>query len=217
MQPFSRDFFEVFMNLGLTLVLSVVVSYLYRFTHAGYAYSRSFNVSLIGTSMIVCMTMMVIANRVALSLGLVGAISVIRFRTAVKDPRDLSFIFLSVTVGLACSTADYILATAGTLSICAVLLVLHYVQFGGMITTDYTLTFCLNSPDRVAQLQDVAKPMFSQMVLRSSAQIDDQTFEYVYMVYPRKIRPDQVVGELRAKVEGISRISLIRPESFIEI
>ena len=54
----------------------------------------------------------------ALSLGLVGAISVIRFRTAVKDPRDLSYIFLSIGVGLACATGDYIIATAGTVSIC---------------------------------------------------------------------------------------------------
>jgi len=215
---FSRDIFDVFMNMGLALVLSTIVSYLYRYTHAGYAYSRSFNVSLIGVSLIVTMTMMVIANRVALSLGLVGAISVIRFRTAVKDPRDLSFIFLTIAIGLACSTSDYLLATAGTLSICAVLLILHYVQFGNMTSTDFTLTFCLNSPDKVAQFQEVAKEMFSQIVLRSSAQIDDQYYEYVFMVYPhRSTSVESTVTTLKARVEGISRISYIRPETFIEI
>lgn len=217
MQALDRNVIDVLMNMGMALILSVVVSFMYRFTHAGYSYSRHFNVSLVGISLIVTMTMMVVANRVALSLGLVGAISVIRFRTAVKDPRDLSYIFLSIAVGLACATADFEIATAGTLSVCSVLLVLHYLQFGHTTTMDYTLTFCLENPEKTKDFQVMAKELFAKVTLRSSAQIDDKTFEYVYIVYPRRDLPEDAMAKLRSGVEGISRISLIRPETFIEI
>ncbi len=217
MQALERDVLDVLLNMGMSLVLSVLVSFMYRFTHAGYSYSRHFNVSLVSISLIITMTMMVVANRVALSLGLVGAISVIRFRTAVKDPRDLSYIFLSIAVGLACATADFVIATAGTISVCAVLLVLHYVQFGHTAAMDYTLTFCLASPEKTKEFQAVAKELFSKVTLRSSAQIDDETYEYVYIVYPRRDIPEDALAKLRSGVGGISRISLIRPETFIEI
>jgi len=217
MQALERDVLDVLMNMGMALVLSVIVSFMYRFTHAGYSYSRHFNVSLVSISMIVTMAMMVVANRVALSLGLVGAISVIRFRTAVKDPRDLSYIFLSIAVGLASATSDYTIATAGTLSVCAVLLILHYIQFGHTQSMDYTLTFCLEAPEKTKEFQEVAKELFSRVTLRSSAQIDDRTYEYVYIVYPRRDMPEEALAKMTSKVEGISRISLIRPETFIEI
>lgn len=217
MQALERDVFDVLMNMGVSLVLSVLVSFMYRFTHAGYSYSRHFNVSLVSISLIITMTMMVIANRVSLSLGLVGAISVIRFRTAVKDPRDLSYIFLAISVGLAAATSDYVIATAGTLTVCTVMLLLHYIQFGHTQAMDYTLTFCLESPENTKDFQDAAKDMFSKITLRSSAQIDDRTYEYVYIVYPRRGLPDNAMGVFRDKVPGISRMSLIRPETFIEI
>jgi len=208
---------EALTNMGLALALALVVSYLYRYTHAGYSYSRSFNITLIGLALIVTMTMMIIADRVALSLGMLGSISILRFRTAVKDPRDLSFIFLAVAIGLACSTSNYALAVCGVLSVCAVLLVLHFIHFGRAVAADYTLSFCLESPEELREFLDVAPSLFRKVMLRSSAQVDSETFEYVYTIYPRAGAPEEVLMALRARVHGISRISLIQPESFVEL
>lgn len=214
---FQYELTEVLMNMGMALALAVVVSYLYRFTHAGYSYSRSFNISLIGLALIITMTMMIIANHLALSLGLVGAVSIIRFRTAVKDPRDLVYIFLAIAIGIACSTSNYIIAAGGGLSVCVVLLALHFIHFGRGAALDFTLSFCLQSPDAVREFQRAAPELFHRVVLRSSAQIDSDTFEYVYTVYPRAGTPEDLIGALRAQVPGISRISLIQPETFIDV
>jgi uncharacterized membrane protein YhiD involved in acid resistance len=203
--------------MGLALGLSLVVSYLYRFTHTGYSYSRSFNISLIGVSMIVTMVMMVIGEQIALSLGLLGAISVIRFRTAVKDPRDLSYLFLAIAIGLACSTGNWVLAVGGGLAICVVLLALHFIHFGPAAVADYTLSFCLDAPEGLQEFQRLIPTLFRRAVLRSSAQVDSETFEYVYTVYPRTETPEDLITGLRAQIPGISRISLIQPETFVEV
>jgi uncharacterized membrane protein YhiD involved in acid resistance len=205
------------MNMGMALTLAIIVSYLYRFTHAGYSYSRSFNISLIGLALIVCMTMMVIADQLALSLGLVGAVSIIRFRTAVKDPRDLSYIFLVIAIGVACSTANYVIAAGGGLSICLVLLVLHFIHFGRATATDYTLSFCIRTPEAIHQFSAMSTDVFSRIVLRSTAQLDSETYEYVYTVYPKTAVPAELVGALTQRVPGISRISLIQPETFVDV
>jgi len=208
---------DALMNMGLALALALVVSYLYRYTHAGYSYSRSFNITLIGLALIVTLAMMIVAGSVARSLGMLGAISVIRFRTAVKDPRDLSFIFLAIAIGLACSTGNFVLASCGVLSVCVVLLVLHFIHFGRAVAADYTLSFCLESPEELRIFLEVAPTLFRKVLLRSSAQVDSETFEYVYTIYPLAGAPEDVLMALRARVPGISRISLIQPESFVEL
>lgn len=214
---FDIEPLNALMNMGLALTLALVVSYLYRYTHAGYSYSRSFNITLIGLAMIVTLAMMIVGGSVPRSLGLLGAISVIRFRTAVKDPRDLSYIFLAIVIGLACSTSNYVLATCGVLAVCAVLLVLHFIHFGRAVAADYTLSFCLESPEELREFLEVAPSLFQKVLLRSSAQVDSETFEYVYTIYPRAGAPEDVLLALRARVHGISRISLIQPESFVEL
>ena len=85
---------QVFGSLLAALVLSLFTTYVYRTTHSGYAYSKSFNTTLVTVTMVVTMMMMVIGNYLALSLGLIGALSVIRFRSAIKDPRDIAFLFI---------------------------------------------------------------------------------------------------------------------------
>ena len=217
MQLVQLDLVDVLMSMGMALGLALVISYLYRYTHAGYSYSRSFNISLVGIALIVTMVMMTIADNVPLSLGLVGAVSVIRFRTAIKDPRDLSYIFLAIAVGIACSVSKYVIAVGGTLSICAVILMLHFIHFGRGAAADYTLTFCLESPEAVKDFQRAASNLFRKTTLRSSSQIDSETFEYVYTVSPQAGMPDDLVGSLRTHVPGISRISLIQPETFVDV
>ena len=94
---------------------------------------------------------------------------------------------------------------------------MHLIHFGRHSSTDYTLTFCLEAPESVRDFLQSAPTMFKRVNLRSSAQIDSDTFEYVYTVYPRDEALDNLVGILRNNVSGISRISLIRPETFVDV
>ena len=109
------------LNLNVLLLNNVVamaaaffMMFVYKITYSGAAYSRKFNISL---GMIVIVTtsiMCIISNNVALSLGMVGALSIIRFRTAVKDVRDAAFIFWAISVGIGCGVSQYFLIGVGS-------------------------------------------------------------------------------------------------------
>ena len=102
----------------LRLVVSAVVSAFlflsYRLSHSGSIYSAKFNVSLVALTVITTTVMIVIGNNIALSLGMVGALSIVRFRTAIKDSRDTIYIFWAIVVGICCGAGDYLVAGAGS-------------------------------------------------------------------------------------------------------
>ena len=92
---------RVVISLVASLVIGLIIYFVYRKTFAGVVYSRSFNLSLIMLTMVSALVLMMISSNMALSLGMVGALSIVRFRTAIKDPIDTVFMFWAVGEGLA--------------------------------------------------------------------------------------------------------------------
>ena len=91
---------EIIIGLLVSLALALFIYFIYKKTYSGVLYSKSFNVTLVFTSLVVTVIMMAISGNLALSLGLIGALSIIRFRAAIKDPKDITFLFWAVAVGL---------------------------------------------------------------------------------------------------------------------
>ena len=87
---------RICLNFFVALVLGIVIFISYRFSHSGAVYSARFNVTLLLLTLITTLIMNVIGNNIALSLGMVGALSIVRFRTAIKDPRDAAYILYFV-------------------------------------------------------------------------------------------------------------------------
>ncbi|MFU1594390.1 DUF4956 domain-containing protein [Streptococcus dysgalactiae] len=123
MKHLLRNILEQNGNLSLQdMVLHILVAALlsgaiyisYAYTHSGTAYSKKFNVSLMTLTVLTATVMPVIGNNVALSLGMVGALSVVRFRTAIKDSRDTAYIFWTIVVGICCGVGDYVVASLGS-------------------------------------------------------------------------------------------------------
>lgn len=108
---------DVIGRLLIALFCGVIISLFYRFTYRGYSYSSSFVNSIILLTMITTIVIMVIGNNLAAAFGLVGAMSIIRFRTAIKDTMDIMFIFFSLAVGLACGVDFVSVAIIGTIMI----------------------------------------------------------------------------------------------------
>ena len=104
----------ILINLVLAFVLSFVSAVIYRATHKGLSYSQSFTISLILISFFIAAIVMVIGNSLALAFAAFGAVSLIRFRTAIKDARDIAFVLLAVAIGFASGTGSYIIAVATT-------------------------------------------------------------------------------------------------------
>ena len=108
------SFFDVAIKLFIALTIGAAIYISYYFTSSKVFYNSNFNLSLVAMAIITTAIMAVITNNIALSLGMVGALSIIRFRTAIKDPRDAMFIFWSIMVGICCGVAQYAIAIAST-------------------------------------------------------------------------------------------------------
>ena len=114
---------NILISLGIAFALGLLIYFIYKKTYRGVLYSHSFNLSLIMLSMVTTLIIMCISSAPALSLGMVGALSIVRFRTAVKDPMDTVYMFWAITVG-----ANFLLfSIIGTLVIAAILLALSFV------------------------------------------------------------------------------------------
>ena len=104
----------VFIRLVMAVVIAAFIYLSYRLSHNGSIYSQKFNVSLAVMTIVTATVMIVIGNNIALSLGMVGALSIVRFRTAIKDSRDTVYIFWAIVVGICCGAGDYAVGALGS-------------------------------------------------------------------------------------------------------
>lgn len=130
------------LNMIAALVLGLFVMLMYRTTYSGTAFSRRFMLSLGLLTIITSMIMNVIGDNVALSLGLVGALSIIRFRTAVKDVRDATFIFWCIGLGISCGVSMYLQGAIASVVVAILLLVFARTSQDGLyllvVRSDYS-------------------------------------------------------------------------------
>lgn len=138
---FSPTFVEIFLNLMTSLVCSLVITVIYRYTYQGVGYSRSFVNSFIFLSMITALVIMSIGNSLARAFGLVGALSIIRFRTAIKDTSDLVYIFLALAIGMSSGVGYYNLTFTGTIIIGIILVIVSKTERGFLSSSRYLLQF----------------------------------------------------------------------------
>lgn len=120
---------DVIANIVIAMMCGFFIAFVYKYTYSGLNYSSAFTVSLIMLTMITALVIMVIGNNLARAFGMVGAMSIIRFRTAVKDASDIMFIFFALTIGLASGVKLYSIAILGTLFVSFVYFVISKMNF----------------------------------------------------------------------------------------
>lgn len=111
---------QIFVMLTFALLCGLIIYCVYRFFYRGAVYSENFNLLLIMNTLITTFIIMTISANIVLSLGMVGSLSIIRFRSAVKDPLDVGFLFWSVAVGITCGAGLYTISLLCTLFIAAI-------------------------------------------------------------------------------------------------
>lgn len=117
---------SVALTISVTAVIGIYIYVVYRFVSRKAFYSKSFNISLVAMAMITAAIILAIQSSVVISLGMVGALSIVRFRTAVKDPMDLVFLFWSISVGIICGAGLYGMALMLSLCVTAVVFLLDF-------------------------------------------------------------------------------------------
>ena len=118
----------VVLNISMAAVLGFLIFISYFITHRGTIYSKKFNASLVVLTVLTGTVMTVIGNNIALSLGMVGALSIVRFRTAIKDSRDTVYIFWTIIVGICCGVGDFMVAVVGSIITFIVLFILGAIK-----------------------------------------------------------------------------------------
>jgi len=136
------DIGTVFAALLLSLILSLVVALTYRFSVPGRVLSPAMQSSLILLAMVATMVMMVIGNNIARAFSLVGALAIVRFRTRLASPWDISFVFFSLAVGIACGVLAFRVAVVGTMMISLTIIALSILPLAGVRSDRMRLLRC---------------------------------------------------------------------------
>ncbi len=175
---------EIASSLIMSFVLCAAITAVYRKTFQGLSYSRSFIHTMILGGMIVAMIIMAIGNNLARGLGILGTLAIVRFRTPIRDSRDMMFLFLCLGVGIACGARTLGVAVVGTVFIGAAALLLHWSPYASRREYDGMLRFSLlpetGIENRVADVLRECCASFHMIALREQAQ--GELMEYAYQI-----------------------------------
>lgn len=158
------DMSRILTSLLCAAVLGVYVFVIYRITCRKAFYSKGFAISLVAIDLITAAVIMAVQSSAIISLGMVGALSIVRFRTAIKDPMDLAFLFWVISVGIICGAALYEIAILASLLITVVMLVLHFIP---NVRPALLLIVNLENVDAEPALKEVLKKRTSFYKIKS--------------------------------------------------
>lgn len=196
---------DVVLSLSLSLALSVGIALVYRATHRNISYSQSFVQTLVVIGMTISVIMLVVGSNIARAFALVGALSVVRFRNALKETRDVGFIFLVMAVGMATGTRFYTLAAAATASICVVILLTSKLDlFANSVQRQVVKLQLPPEGDHQALVEDVFVKQTKSFDLVSTETVRGGTLlEVLYTVEMRRgVKPKQLIDALTAVNAG---------------
>ncbi len=203
---------DVVINFIAAAIIAVLIFISYRISHAGTLYSRKFNVSLVMLVMVTTLVMNVIGNNIALSLGMVGALSIVRFRTAIKDPRDTAYIFWAIAVGICCGVSDYLIAGIGSFLIFMIMAIFGYAR-----ETERVLIIIRGASLAEGNISNTVDSMFKgkARVRVTNIDLENKQMETIYEVTSTQLEKAQsngTVAERMQQLEGITGIDIVRQE-----
>lgn len=209
----------VFYAFLLSFVLGTAIAVLYIKTFQGLSYSRNFLHCLILCPILTATAMQAIGDNVARGIGMIGAISLLRFRTNIKDPRDMFFIFASLAIGLAAGVHAYSIATIGCLCFIAAALVLAKTPFAHGPQFDALLRLQLRREEGVIHdlervLTDSCKH-FALISAREMAQGDQLDYAY-QLKFKNQITNHGIISAIQ-KIPGAKGVNLMMQEAIIEV
>jgi uncharacterized membrane protein YhiD involved in acid resistance len=206
---------EIVTNISVALLCGLLISWIYRRTYRGPGYSVSFVNSIVLLAMITSLVIMVIGNNLARAFGLVGAMSIIRFRTPVKDTRDIVYIFFGLAAGMAAGVGYHRIAIIGTLFVGVVIYLFSRTNLTVPRQEEYLLQFSFSSNgDDAPTYQPVLKRHCRrhQLINVRSLADEQESLELSYYVRFRDRRNnEEFMRDLRA-VPGVDQINLFFDE-----
>jgi uncharacterized membrane protein YhiD involved in acid resistance len=197
--------------LVLSFVLCSILARAYYATHSGISYSKSFLQTMVLMGVTVAVIMVVIGSNIARAFSLVGALSIVRFRNAVKEPRDVAFIFMAMTIGMACGTGFYVVAILAALGFSLMVRLMARFDFGARPFQGLLLKIQAPSgTEREAGFREVFDRLLESYALISVDSLEGglrQEFVYEVTLKP-KTSADSLIREL-ASQDGDCQINIL--------
>ena len=209
---------EIFLNILLAFLLGMLIAGVYALTNRNQATNRSFLLTMVILPMVTALVMMVIGNSIARAFSLVGALSIIRFRTVVKDNRDIAFIFFSLAAGMAAGIGNYPVALYGSGLILVLLMILDFISFGASSKNVYLLRIQGVAFDMDETVLDsiLDKSLAMKHPLTIKTVRMGQYIEHSYFVRLKKgVSKQDFLNSLSA-LEGIERVNLLAEDNETE-
>lgn len=205
----------VIINLTLVLILELMIAWVYRHTHRTLSYSQSFVGTLILMGLISSVIMMVVTENIIGAFALLGAFALIRFRTIVKETRDIAFVFFALAIGVAVGTNNYTVAGIATFFISAVILALNRFNFGSAIKGGHVLVITAKDPFMPESPAPWHNYLASRHLLNAKTLHDTYT-EYTFGI---RILDEATIGTfllLLRNTAGVERAELMSGKDSVE-
>ncbi|MET8866808.1 DUF4956 domain-containing protein [Nonomuraea sp. NPDC049421] len=196
---------DIAIAMSLSFVLSAMIGWVYRATHRNVSYSQSYVQTLVILGMLISLIMLVVGSNIARAFALVGALSVVRFRNAIKETRDVGFIFLVMGVGMAVGTRFYLLAVVAAVAISLIIMIMHRFNWFQLNVRRQVVKVQVPSDDDYTHaIQDVLVRHTDEFELVSMESIRaGALMELMYTVKIKKgSEPADVIAALRERNHG---------------
>ena len=215
---YTFNMLDIFTVLTITLLLSSIIAWTYNRTHSGISYSKSYVLNLVIMALVVACVMLIVGSNIARAFTLIGALSIVRFRNAIKDPMDVGYIFLSMAVGMACGTRFYSMAIVMTLFITSTIFLLTYIDFGSRDGGSDLLKILLSSnADLDKDIKPIIKKHVSSFHIMNISQVlENQREVNLSTTFRKESSRMNLINDLQ-ELELIHKVELFHGESFVQI
>ena len=199
----------IIINILVAFVVALIISWVYQKTHYGISYSRSFLTTLVIMSVLSAVAMMILSNNLVRALGVLGIFALIRFRTILKDTRDVAFLFFALTMGMAVGTNNYVIAAISTLMISSILMILSKYNFGSAVKNGFLLILLVDKAfnfNNATELID--KHVNSRQFLQAKTQTDGEQEYYFSLLLNEDADFGEFIRQIRA-MPGVRTVEMI--------
>lgn len=213
----NYSYAEMLINVAMALVAGFLLSLVYSSTHKGLSYSQSFSQTIVFVTLIVAIVMMVIGGSLARAFALVGALSIIRFRTVLKDTKDMSYVFGALAIGMAFGTSNYFLGGVGVISISGLAFLLNYINFGAVYKSEFILRFRFQQDgDSKAYLEVVNEICKRSNLLHIEPSGDNESMLLTYDIFLRDEATAKDLTKRMGVLPDIGEVVLIASKNDVD-
>ena len=209
----GQDIINLVFSMFLAFVIGVVISQIYKRTQRGMNHELTYMTTLVLLPPIVTLVMLFIRGDLIISLGLIGSLAIIRFRTAIKDSRDMVFLFWSIVVGLGAGTFNWSAVIIGSILLVGVIFILYVLKYGRSKNQDYILVISGETSGSFVEIRELVNPFVVNMNVRSQ-EIQDDLSEIVLELEfksPDSVEFEKLTKQLYA-LPFVKSVSLLAPQ-----